>query len=86
MLGVIDRIEDGIAVILIEENKQEWKVTEENLPEGAKEGTVLQLSLTNDTYTIIGIDKEATKTASNKAKHLQKKLQSKKKRSKFKRR
>ena len=42
--------------------------------------------MTNDTYTIIGLDEEATNAASNKAQQLQNKLQAKKKRSKFKRR
>ena len=42
--------------------------------------------MTNDTYTIIGLDEEATNAANNKAQQLQNKLQAKKKRSKFKRR
>lgn len=86
MRGVIDRIEDGIAVILVEENNQEWKIAEEKLPTGAKEGAILKLEMTNDTYTIIGLDEEATNAANNKAQQLQNKLQAKKKRSKFKRR
>jgi len=86
MRGVIDRIEDSIAVILIEENNQEWKIAEEKLPTGAEEGAVLLLEATNDTYTIVGIDQDTTNAASNKAKKLQNKLQAKKKRSKFKRR
>ena len=86
MRGVIDRIEDGIAVILIEEKNREWRIAKEKLPTGAKEGAVLQLEMTNDTYTIIGLDEEATSAASNKAQKLQNKLQAKKKRSKFKRR
>jgi len=86
MRGVIDRIEDSIAVILIEENNQEWKIAEEKLPTGAEEGAVLLLEATNDTYTIVGIDQDTTNAASNKAQKLQNKLQAKKKRSKFKRR
>jgi len=86
MHGVIDRIEDGIAVILIEESKTEWAVKEALLPPGSQPGTVLNLTETADDFSIINIDKEATATAKEKANTLQQKLQSKKKRSKFKRR
>lgn len=85
MHGVIDRIEDGTAVILIEEENKEWKIRTESLPIGANEGTILQLDKSNEVYTIIGIDRDATNLASNKAQSLQRKLQSKKKRSKFRR-
>lgn len=85
MLGVIDRIEDGIAVILIEAENKEWTVAEDHLPTDAKEGTILQLEVVQDTFNIIRIDEEATKSATAKATSLQNKLQAKKKRSKFKR-
>lgn len=86
MQGVIDRIEDGIAVILIETEGTEWAVDETSLPVGAIEGTILQLEKNNGTYEIISIDEDATNTAIDKANTLQNKLQTKKKRSKFKRR
>lgn len=86
MHGVIDRIEEGIAVILIESRKSEWTVPESQLPQGSKPGTILQLAVTGNDFTIIGIDQEATIAASEKAGTVQQKLQSKKKRSKFKRR
>lgn len=85
MRGIIDRIEDGIAVILIDEKQKEWSVAETELPEGSVEGTVIQLEETDGAFKIISIDQEATATATKKAQMLQKKLQAKKKRSKFKR-
>lgn len=85
MHGVIDRIEDGIAIILIASKEIEWSVNEADLPQGSREGTVLQLAATADGFSIIGVDKEATIAATDKATSLQKKLQAKKKRSKFKR-
>lgn len=85
MLGVIDRIEDGIAVILIDEKQQEWSIEASFLPKGSVEGTVLQLIETDESFEIISIDWEATAAATKKAQLLQKKLHAKKKRSKFKR-
>ncbi len=85
MRGVIDRIEDGIAVILIDEKQREWSVAEIELPEGSVEGTVVQLEEKDGAFKIISIDQEATAAATKKAQMLQKKLQAKKKHSKFKR-
>jgi len=85
MHGIIDRIEDGIAVILIEEIQQEWTIHESELPAQCEAGTVLQLEETDEGFEIIAIDQEATQKAAAKASMLQKKLQTKKKRSKFKR-
>lgn len=85
MQGVIDRIEDGIAVVLIEAKNKEWTVEVEHLPKDAKEGTILQLEAESKIYKIIGIDEAVTKTATDKAKSLQNKLRTKKKTSKFKR-
>ena len=86
MHGVIDRIEEGIAVILIESRKAEWTVQASQLPQGSQPGTVLQLAVTANDFTIIGIDQEATTAAFAKTETIQQKLQAKKKRSKFKRR
>jgi len=85
MQAVIDRIEDGIAVILIEEVQQEWTTNEVNLPAGSEAGTWLNVEQTTAGWNIIGIDEEATKAATASAQRLQQKLQKKKKRSKFKR-
>ena len=85
MQGVIDRIEDEIAVILIEEKKQEWTIHESKLPAQSGAGTILQLKETEEGFEIIAIDEEATQKAAAKANMLQKKLKAKKKRSKFKR-
>lgn len=85
MQAVIDRIEDGVAVILIEELKEEWTTDKANLPSGSEAGTWLTIQQTADGWEIIQIDEEATKAASASARNLQQKLQKKKKRSKFKR-
>lgn len=85
MQAVIDRIEDGIAVILIEEVQVEYAIDELELPAGSKEGTWLTVQQTENDWKIIGIDEEATKAATTSAQQLQRKLQKKKKRSRFKR-
>ncbi|MFW6269567.1 MAG: DUF3006 domain-containing protein [Bacillota bacterium] len=46
MKGVIDRIENGIAVVLIGENEEaeiQWPV--DYLPDGAKEGSILNIEV-----------------------------------------
>lgn len=86
MQAVIDRIEDEIAVILIEEKQLEWKTDAGNLPIGSEAGTWLIIQETADSWEIISIDEAATSEANAAAKQVQQKLQQKKKRSKFKRR
>ncbi|MBC1351531.1 DUF3006 domain-containing protein [Listeria innocua] len=45
--AILDRIEDGKAVFLIEPNHTEWLVNQENLDSSIKEGDVVTISETN---------------------------------------
>jgi len=85
MKGVLDRIEDGVAVVLIEEKGEEFTLAEYDLPTGSKEGTWFEVTYENGVYVISAIDEQMTKERSEVSKQLLKKLQQKKKQSKFKR-
>ena len=65
MRGVIDRIEEGIAVIEIEDRSQVL-FPAKRLPKGAGEGSVLRIDIT--------YDREATKRQREKIKRLQERL------------
>lgn len=85
MKGVIDRMEDGFAIILIEERNNELIVRETELPDGSKEGTWLTIDYSDGSYTIHSIDENKTQKMEQTSTLLMKKLQSRKKTSKFKR-
>ncbi|MBU4561739.1 DUF3006 domain-containing protein [bacterium] len=65
MRGVIDRIEEGIAVIELEDRSQIF-FPAKNLPKGAGEGSVLMIDITYDA--------QATRRQREKIKRLQEKL------------
>ncbi|MBC1377138.1 DUF3006 domain-containing protein [Listeria innocua] len=46
--AILDRIEDGKAVFLIEPNHTEWLVNQEKLDSSIKEGDVVTISETNE--------------------------------------
>lgn len=83
--GVLDRIEDGIATILIEEENKEFTLPQDELPNGSKEGTWFSLKKQNDTFIIHEINEEKTASNWQQSKDLMDKLKSKKRTSKFKR-
>lgn len=83
--GVLDRIEDGIATILIEEKNEELTLPQADLPEGSEEGTWFSLKRKNDTFIIDEIDEAKTASTWQQSKNLMDKLKSKKRTSKFKR-
>lgn len=85
MKGVLDRIEDGLAVILVEEKGDEFTISAHELPVGSKEGTWFELAYEDGGYFIHSIDEQATKKHDEASNFLLTKLQQKKKRSKFKR-
>jgi len=85
MRGVLDRMEDGLAVILVEEKGDEFTVSANDLPEGSEEGTWFQLSHNRSGYAIIKIDQTMTEKQTDKSLLLQKKLRQRKRPSKFKR-
>lgn len=86
MKGVLDRIEDGLAVILVEDAGNEFTVRQDELPVDSKEGTLFKLDYTDGKYTISSIDTAETERAQEKSALLLRKAQQKKKQSKFKRR
>jgi hypothetical protein len=54
--GLVDRIEDGVAVVLVGADLEEWDFPAHLLPGDAKEGTVLRLRLLDGSYEVVGID------------------------------
>lgn len=86
MKGVLDRIEDKLAVILVEDLGKEFTVQTNELPPNSVEGTWFKIAQTDKGFTIIEIDDIETERARSKSDLLLKKLQQKKKKSKFKRR
>ncbi|MBC1549097.1 DUF3006 domain-containing protein [Listeria sp. FSL L7-1434] len=46
--AILDRIEDGKAVFLIEPNHKEWLIDQEKLDSAIKEGDVVTISETNE--------------------------------------
>lgn len=85
MKGVLDRVEDGIAVILVEETKEQFTVPVTDLPTGSKEGTWFSLATKDDSYYIVTIDEQKTAAQTERINILQQKLQKKRRTSKFKR-
>ena len=83
--GVLDRIEDNIASVLVEELGEQFTVPKAKLPRGSEEGTWFTVEKKNDTYIIIAIDKDKTVRESKHSKKLMNQLQSRKKVSRFKR-
>ncbi len=66
--GVIDRIEDGTAVVLVGEDEGEsLDVPASLLPEGAEEGDHLNIT--------VALDKESRNSAEERVKALQEKLE-----------
>lgn len=85
MKGVLDRIEDGLAVILVEAKDDEFTIPKHELPAGSGEGTWFKLSKKDGNYSILSIDEEATGQQRHTSEQLLKKLQKRKKKSKFQR-
>lgn len=85
MKGVLDRIEDGIAVILVEDRNAQFTVLEQDLPPGSKEGTWFALEFDGSHYHIKHIDKHTTSEKKERATDLLQQLKLRKKQSKFER-
>lgn len=83
--GVLDRIEDGIATILIDKINKEFTVPHNELPTGSTEGTWFTLLKHGDTFVINEIDQEKTAFESQQSKNVMNQLKARKKTSKFKR-
>jgi hypothetical protein len=54
--GLVDRIEDGVATVLVGADLDEWDFPAHLLPDEAKEGTVLRLRYVEGTYEVLDID------------------------------
>jgi hypothetical protein len=60
MKGVIDRIENGTAVVLAEKHGREFVVDAESLPEDAEEGVWLDLEVKGDKIVSAEVNKKET--------------------------
>lgn len=58
--AVIDRITDGWAVLLVGDQEQERRVRESELPDGAEEGSLVQVRVSGLTVDVVGVDATAT--------------------------
>lgn len=85
MLGFLDRIEEGLAVILIEETVNEFTVHAETLPSNSEVGTIFNLVHDGENYHIVSINEEETEKRKDTSVTLLQGLQKRKKKSKFKR-
>lgn len=85
MKGVLDRFEGLEAVILIEEENEEFTVPRTKLPKGSSEGVWFHLIKENGTYHIQSIDVATTEEKSSANATLMENLRKNKKGSKFKR-
>ena len=58
--GVVDRITDGWAVILVGDEEDEHRLRENDLPEGVNEGSVVRVRFDGSDIEIVEADDEAT--------------------------
>ena len=58
--GVVDRITDGWAVILVGDEEDEHRLRENDLPEGVSEGSVVRVRFDGSDIEIVEADDEAT--------------------------
>ena len=61
--AVIDRFEEGFAVLLVGTKERQINVPRAQLPRGAREGHWLQVELDGDRFTSMEIDEEETAKA-----------------------
>lgn len=61
--AVIDRFEEGLAVLLVGEDQRRVEVSREALPRGAREGYWLQVEFEGDQLVHAAIDPEETMRA-----------------------
>lgn len=83
--GVLDRIEDNQAVVLVEEKGEQFTLPKEKLPPNSKEGTWFSIKQENEKFVIVKIDEQLTKEKQAQSADLMSQLQAKKSSSKFKR-
>lgn len=85
MNGYFDRIENNLAVILVEKIKKQYAVPLSSLPPGSKPGMWFSLEIIEGKLENLKIDKELSTKKRERTELLMKKLQSRSGGSKFKR-
>jgi len=61
--AVVDRIVEGLAVVLVGERETEHHVPVSTLPQGARAGSWLRVTLGNGVITGMSLDDEETETS-----------------------
>lgn len=84
MHGFLDRFEGKMAVILVEEVKEEFTVNKEMLPDGSDVNTYFEIEKKDGNYHIVQIDTTKTTKEKQTTSDLMAKLRAKKTGSKFK--
>lgn len=84
MHGFLDRFEGKMAVILVEEVKEEFTVNKEMLPDGSDVNTYFEIEKKDGNYHIVQIDTTKTTQEKQTTSDLMAKLRAKKTGSKFK--
>lgn len=84
MHGFLDRFEGNMAVILVEEVKEEFTVNKEMLPDGSDVNTYFEIEKKDGNYHIVQIDTTKTTQEKQTTSDLMAKLRAKKTGSKFK--
>ena len=84
MHGFLDRFEGNMAVILVEEVKEEFTVNKEMLPDGSDVNTYFEIEKKDGNYHIVQIDTTKTTKEKQTTSDLMAKLRAKKTGSKFK--
>jgi hypothetical protein len=54
--GLVDRISDGVATVLVGADLEEWEFPTRLLPADAREGMVLRLRSVDGSYEVVDID------------------------------
>ncbi|MFC7319681.1 DUF3006 domain-containing protein [Halobacillus campisalis] len=86
MKAVLDRIEENqYAVLLVEENTQEFILNKNELPEGSKPHDWFEVTIENDKITSLKVDPEFALAQEQKVKSKRDRLKKRSQGSKFKR-
>lgn len=85
MRSVLDRFEEGLAVLIAEQAGREFHVPLRYLPDGSKPGMWFVLTVENGTVVDMEVDTASSEAQNNKAEQLIERLRAKKAGSRFKR-
>ncbi|RTR27133.1 DUF3006 family protein [Robertmurraya yapensis] len=83
MKAYFDRIEEDVAVIIIEETKEQFIKPIEQLPAGAVPGTWFEVTINQDEIVEMKLDASTTESKQRTTEDLLAKIRSKNKRSKY---